>query len=391
MAARVPSTSLTAVVLAAGESSRFWPLSTHGSKSLHRLRGQAIIEHTIESLVASGITEIIVVQSPISRAAHFPHRSVADQLGDGSRYGARIRYVDQLEASGQGDAILEAAPLLEDEFLVVQPENINAGDIVEDILNARQGDELVAAAQERDETWLFGVFSHQEGKVDGFMEKPPAGEEPSKLCNMGVYLLNREFLERLSEQKKSPLSHVEVLVEMARTGNVRAVPVPHPFFPLKYPWHLFAMAEHLGSRDGTPYIGDNVTVPTSASIDPACAVESDCSLAEGVHLTRCIIGAGSRIESSLASSILGAAVTMEKAVTVDDRPRHTEDAVATVKGQTVMTEMPRFGVVVGQGTILRAGSHIGSGVMIGAECEIEAGAVSDNVIDRTRPQFENAS
>lgn len=385
MAARDPQ-KLTAVVLAAGESSRFWPLSTHGHKALHRLGGKAIIEHTVASLVGAGIIDIIVVQSPIARAAHFPHRTVSDQLGDGRRLGARIRYVDQAEAIGQGDAILRAAPMLDGEFVVVQPENINAGEIVKELLGIPGN---VMAVQERQETWLFGVCAVDGGIVTDIIEKPERGTEPSKLCNMWVAKLDSDYLRHLKEAPPSLISSVTALQTLGYERKLRYVVSGHPFFPLKYPWHLFAMAEHL--RDETkPFIGEGVTVHPTAAIAGSCVIESDCVIGEHVSLTRCIIGAGSNIGSSLANSIIGAAAVIEDDVTVDDRPDHAGEIAANVKGQTVMTGMPRLGVVVGQGSRLRQGCRITPGVMIGAECDTAGVQVTANVPDRSRSTFEKA-
>jgi len=52
-----------AVILAAGESSRFWPLNQK-HKSLFKIMGRPLIWYTIESLKKAGIKDIIIVQGP---------------------------------------------------------------------------------------------------------------------------------------------------------------------------------------------------------------------------------------------------------------------------------------------------------------------------------------
>ena len=54
---------MQAVILAAGESLRFWPLNQR-HKSLLKIMGRPLIFYTIESLKKAGIKDIIIVQGP---------------------------------------------------------------------------------------------------------------------------------------------------------------------------------------------------------------------------------------------------------------------------------------------------------------------------------------
>lgn len=373
----------TVVLLAAGESSRFWPLSTHGHKSLHRLCGKAIIEHTVESLAGAGFTDIVVVQSPIARAAHFPHRTVAGQLGDGSRYGVRLRYVDQPEALGQGDAIQRCTGSLADEtFFLVQPENVNAGEILSELADVPGN---VMAVREQEQTWLFGVCAVEGGLVTDIVEKPPPGAEPSKLCNMAVAQLDRDYLAALKDMPAGPITSVLALQELARKGKLGYVRTEHPFFPLKYPWHLFAIAEHLKPSSGKPFVGAGATVDPAAEIAADCMIESDAVIGPGVKLSRALVGAGSHVHSSIADSILGANVSVESGVTIETAPVTDGHVTVDVKGHQIDTDLPALGTTIGQGAIIRRGSVISAGVMIGAESAVLPGeTVTENLPDRSR-------
>ncbi len=381
----------TVVLLAAGESSRFWPLSTHGHKSLHRLYGQAIIEHTVGSLASAGFTDVVVVQSPYGparagaespRTDRFPHRTIADQLGDGSRYGVRLRYVDQPEAVGQGDAILRTAALLDGpEFCLVQPESVNAGAVLRELVGAPGN---VMAVHECAETWLFGICAVDGELVTDIVEKPAKGREPSRLCNMAVAKLDRDYLTALKDVPVDPISSVLALQELARERKLRYVRTERPFFPLKYPWHLFAIAEHLGPSGGA-FVGEGATVNPTAEIADDCVIESDAVIGPGVKLSRSLIGAGSRVRSSIADSILGADVSIESDVTVETTPVTDGHVTVDVKGHEIDTDLRALGTTIGQGAIIRRGSVISAGVLIGAESEVPAdGTVAKNLPDRSR-------
>lgn len=74
------------VVLAAGVGRRLRPMTLGRPKVLLPVRDKPLISYPIEALVSAGITEIAVVvgyQAP----------TVMAELGDGSRFGGRLKYV----------------------------------------------------------------------------------------------------------------------------------------------------------------------------------------------------------------------------------------------------------------------------------------------------------
>lgn len=103
-----------AMILAAGRGERMRPLTDATPKPLLRAGGRALIEYHLDALVRAGITDIVI------NHAHLGDRIEA-ALGDGSRYGARIRYSAEPEGALEtGGGIFQALPLLgEGPFLVV--------------------------------------------------------------------------------------------------------------------------------------------------------------------------------------------------------------------------------------------------------------------------------
>jgi MurNAc alpha-1-phosphate uridylyltransferase len=102
------------MLFAAGLGTRLRPLTFHTPKPLLAVAGKALIVHHIERLVAAGIRELVVNVSWLGE-------QIQDALGDGARWGARIRYSPEpggpLETGG---GIRRALPLLGDApFLVI--------------------------------------------------------------------------------------------------------------------------------------------------------------------------------------------------------------------------------------------------------------------------------
>ncbi|HEY4090063.1 MAG TPA: nucleotidyltransferase family protein [Luteibacter sp.] len=103
-----------ALILAAGRGERMRPLTDTTPKPLLEVHGKPLIVHHIEKLAAAGVKYIAINTSHL--ADQFP-----DALGDGSRWGVRLRYSYEgptpLETGG---GMLKALPLLGSEpFIVV--------------------------------------------------------------------------------------------------------------------------------------------------------------------------------------------------------------------------------------------------------------------------------
>jgi MurNAc alpha-1-phosphate uridylyltransferase len=97
---------MMAMLLAAGRGERMRPLTDHTPKPLLRAGGKPLIVWHIERLVHASITRLVI------NHAHLGAR-LEEELGDGSRFGARIQYSPEppgaLETAG---GIAYALPLL---------------------------------------------------------------------------------------------------------------------------------------------------------------------------------------------------------------------------------------------------------------------------------------
>lgn len=101
-----------AIILAAGRGERLRPLTDRIPKPLVRAGGRALIEWQVESLVRAGFADLVVNHAHLGAM-------IEDALGDGSRYGARIRYSPEAPALEVGGGIAKALTLMDDAPFVV--------------------------------------------------------------------------------------------------------------------------------------------------------------------------------------------------------------------------------------------------------------------------------
>ena len=96
---------MMAMLLAAGRGERMRPLTDHTPKSLLSAGGKPLIVWHIERLARAGILDLVI------NHAHLGSQIEA-ALGDGSRFGVRIRYSPEHPALETAGGIANALPLL---------------------------------------------------------------------------------------------------------------------------------------------------------------------------------------------------------------------------------------------------------------------------------------
>lgn len=116
---------MRAMILSAGYGTRLWPLTEDRTKPALPILGKPLVGYVAEYIARYGCDEI---------AVNLHHRpdSVRQALGDGSRFGVKLHYVEEPEILGTSGAIDNARALLDGDTFVVMN-----GKIITDIdLNA---------------------------------------------------------------------------------------------------------------------------------------------------------------------------------------------------------------------------------------------------------------
>ena len=179
---------MKAMILAAGRGERMRPLTDTCPKPLLKVRGRALIVWHILNLVRAGITEIVI------NHAHLGHM-IEEQLGDGSQYGAAIRYSPEAVALETAGGIANALHLLGAEpFLVL------SGDIycpyfdfeqVKDVLHDKDVLGNAYTPEQRDACWLYltpNPWHNTKGDFALTMFSVANDGEPKwNFSNIGVY------------------------------------------------------------------------------------------------------------------------------------------------------------------------------------------------------------
>jgi mannose-1-phosphate guanylyltransferase len=181
---------MKAMVLAAGLGTRLRPITYAVPKPMVPVLNRPVMEHTVRLLVEHGFSEAIA-------NLHWFPETIESHFGDGSAFGLELSYSFEQQLLGTAGGVRNAAGFLGDSFLVV------AGDALTDIdFGAMREfheshDGLVTMATKRvAETDQFGVvIAAEDGRVQGFQEKPDPAEALSDLANTCIYMFRAEVFD----------------------------------------------------------------------------------------------------------------------------------------------------------------------------------------------------
>jgi len=208
---------MKAMILAAGRGERMRPLTDTCPKPLLKVRGRPLIVWHIQNLVRAGITEIVI------NHAHLGHM-IEEALGDGSQFGANIRYSPEAEALETAGGIANALHLLGDEPFLALSGDIycphfdfsDALDVLKD--KDHRGDPYPADVRDIAWVWLTpnpwhnpqGDFALKLYTISG------QGSPKWNFANIGVY--RPEMFAAIAPGQKASLG--KLLFQFADQGRI---------------------------------------------------------------------------------------------------------------------------------------------------------------------------
>jgi glucose-1-phosphate thymidylyltransferase len=195
---------LKGLILSGGEGTRLRPITHTSAKQLVPVANKPVLFYGIEALVDAGITEIGVIIAPQTGD------EIREAAGDGSRFGARITYIEQERPAGLAHAVLTAEDFLGDSsFVVYLGDNLLRDGIVElvEAFRSSEPDALILLTQVED-PGEFGVAELDGDRVVRLVEKPK--DPPSDLALVGVYMFRSAIFDAARSIEPSGRDELEI-------------------------------------------------------------------------------------------------------------------------------------------------------------------------------------
>lgn len=184
---------MKALILTGGFGTRLRPLTYTRPKHLLPIANVAHIEHVFDLLQRHGIDEAVLLTSYLAEAFY-------EVLGRAAGRGMKLEVKHEPEPLGTAGALRNAHDLVAgDTFFAFN------GDVLTDVdlsavldFHRNRGAEASLVLTPVDDPSAYGVVpTEPDGRVLGFIEKPPRDQAPTNLINAGVYVLESSVLDRI--------------------------------------------------------------------------------------------------------------------------------------------------------------------------------------------------
>jgi len=322
-----------ALILTGGFGTRLRPLTHTRPKHLLPIANRPHVEHVFDLLVRQGVSDVVLLTSYLAKAFE-------PAIERGGQMGLHVEVTHEEEPLGTAGAIKNAQSLVGEEALLV----FN-GDILTDVdlskvveWHRRRAAEATILLTPVEDPSAFGVVpTEPDGRVLGFIEKPPAGTAPTNLINAGVYVFEPSILDRIPADEVWSAEH-QLFPQLVEEGAALYALGGDAYWmdigtPQKF---LEANLDALAGRFVTEAVGEPgvgaVVAGEGVEIHPDAVVTDAC------------LGAGTRIfEARVERSVL----------------------------------LP--GAVVGEGAVVR-GAVLGEGVVVEAGAEAVDVTVADHEV-----------
>lgn len=360
---------MQAVILAAGQSTRTYPLTLTRPKPLLAVANKTLLEHNLEQLQGIADEAIIVVG--------YKKEMIMKKFGS-SFGGMKVTYAEQKEQLGTGHAVMLARNLIKDRFIVIMGDDLYSSD---DIKNCAKH-ELCVLAQKVENPERFGVFVLKDGILEKIVEKPK--EFVSNLANTGLYILNKKIFEINAEKtKREEFEVTDMITMLAKKERISCEQVKGYWFAIGYPWHLLDANEFFVNRikktikngkveknvrihgnivlgkgsellsgtyiEGNAIIGENCKIGPNCYIRGSTSIGNGCRVGQSVEIKNSILMDGAKVPhlSYVGDSIIGENSNLG-AGTITANLRHDDAHVKSmIKDVLVDSGRRKLGAIIG--------------------------------------------
>lgn len=337
---------MKALVLAGGRGTRLRPITHTYAKQLVPVANKPVLFYGLEALRDAGITEVGIVVSDPREMLQPDHRTgeqltvmvnsqaeIRAAVGDGSRFGLRVTYIEQSAPLGLAHAVMISQPFIgRDPFVMYLGDNL-IKDGVTPFVREFQAEKphaqiLLAHVQT---PWEFGVAELEGDRVVKLEEKPK--QPRSDLALVGVYLFDETVFEAVHAIKPSARGELEItdaiqhLIDSGR--RVRSHVITGW-------WKDTGRVEDL--LEANRIVLADLKTAIEGTLDADSVIEGQVRIGPGTVIARSrlrgplVIGAGASISDSYVGpfSALGDGVVM----------RHCELENSIILGRSRLEQLP---------------------------------------------------
>ena len=210
---------MKAVVLAGGLGTRLRPYTYFLPKPMLPLGYKPLLGHIIDWLVSLKITNLVICVGYLQKV-------IEEYFENGADFGAQISYSRSQKPLGTAGQLKHAEPFVDGSFLCVYGDSLYDFELMEVVkLHEKRGALATMVLMDYKTKMKYGFIDlGKDNSVLQWREKP----EVSNLINVGCYIMEKEFLKYIPENKmygmdvafKNALSEGETICGIRPKGQV---------------------------------------------------------------------------------------------------------------------------------------------------------------------------
>ncbi len=397
---------MQAVMMAAGRSTRTYPLTVDRPKPLLRVLDRTIMEHNLDQL-AGIVDEVVIVVG-------FMKDMIIDKIGDEYR-GMRIRYVEQEEQLGTGHVLMLVEEHVQDRFILMPGDDL----FFHDDLVKLNDHKYCCLAKEVPDPEHFGVFVVEGGFIRDIEEKP---EEPrSNLANTACWVADRKLIELMKSVGKSSRGEFEATDALKRLVQEESVccEIAEGWLPVGYPWKYLeanvsllrrikesridpgAMIEDGVTIKGVVVIGRDTVIKSGTYIEGPVFIGDGCTVGPHAYLRKDTVimddvhtrgehydvvmmpGTTAKHPCYLSHSVIGEGCNIGYGTVTADYRHDASENWTMVKGVKVNTGRRKLGAFLGDRVHTGIGTLIYPGRKIWPHCTTLPGEVVKEDVEKS--------
>ena len=306
---------IQAVIMAAGKSTRTWPLTLTMPKPLLKVMNKEIIKHNLDALQGL-VNEVIVIVG-------YKKEMIQNEIGN--KYGKlKIRYVEQKRQLGTGHALKSVKQFIKDKFIVIGGDDIFSKRDIRACLKHK----YAVLGCEVENPGRFGVFVVKGKEVKKVVEKPK--KFVSDIANTGLYVFDKSvFSFKLKKSQRGEYEIVDYINMLVKKEKVICEKAKGHWLSVGYPWDLIEANNVLVSeiksdtiRDLRGKVEKNVVVKGKLKVGKGTEILSGTYIKGNVVIGEdCLIGPNSylRGNTSIGNGChIGQAVEIKNSIIMDN-------------------------------------------------------------------------
>lgn len=216
---------MQAVILAAGKSTRTYPLTLTRPKPLLKVANKAILEYNLEAIQDIADEIILVVGYKKDMIKDFISKNFPK---------LNVNFVEQKEQLGTGHAVQILEPYIKDKFILMLGDNVYSKQDVKEISNHKYS--ILVKKVKNPEN--FGVVTEKNGIISDIIEKPQ--KFVSDLVSCGLFSFDKKLftlLKSLNKSERDELELTDAIKDLSKQDSIHCVKSKF-CFQISYPWDL---------------------------------------------------------------------------------------------------------------------------------------------------------